>query len=291
MVLSSLEAGAAFFVLFPSFLGPKTDVKTLMSPAWEVTNVFLVFSAIGLLSFFSPALVDITTHLFVPLSLAAILIALRALSVMLLFYASAKHRFLKWLFFLTSFLTPLVLLSVIRFALVGGSQQSWMVTLSLGGLVLATIFWLSGTFFAFIEKAPLNQLSRLISLSSWAFLLFSVLLVLSLKQESRYLFANFGQFWLITILFFVSWSNATLRRSTEHAKVGFVSALLSMIILFLGLGLLHYPYIIYPDVTLASSFVGSDTFAVLIVGFVIGMVFVLPGLYLLYGLILGGFER
>lgn len=290
MTLTSLEAGAAFFLLFPHILGPKTDIKTLMSPAWEVTNVFLVFTVVGLLSFFPPALVFLTTHLFVVFSIAAIVIAIRALAVMLLFYGQSERQLWRWLFFVCSCLIPLLLLSVITLSLLGPTQASFGVYLSLAGVSLAVIFWLSSSFFAFFEKTATPELGQLNTVSGWAFLGFSGLTIFILHGFASYLFANSVVGMSMGILLVLAWLVSALARTLARAKWAFMTAVLTVLLLVMGLSILHLPYIIYPDITLASSFVGQSTFSVLIIGFVIGMIFVLPGLYLLYGLILGWFE-
>src|SRR5579872_1834986 len=119
MILSSIEFGTSFFQLNPNILIDDTILKKYIQPVWEVTNVFLVFAIVSIFTFFPGATYYLGTNLLVPISLGLTVLGLRGLFLMIIYYKDSKKHIIKFLFFLTSFIAPVLLSNIFIYFLTG----------------------------------------------------------------------------------------------------------------------------------------------------------------------------
>jgi len=68
----------------------------------------------------------------------------------------------------------------------------------------------------------------------------------------------------------------------RHYRLARAMAISQIVLLLLGWGLAHYPYLIYPDMTLADVAAPKATLRFVLIAVPIGAVFLVPSLWLLF---------
>ena len=286
ILLSSIEFGSSFFTLFPELIKEKNIVKDYLNPVWETTSVFLVFSLTSLFACFPGATARWGTDLFTITFLTLAIFGLRIICILFRQYSSVKSRFINILYFLLSFIIP-ILFSLIFLYFFTGSWKEYIKEPLYLWLALATltcILTIASTFFRAYKKNEL--LTKLARISGTLFLLTSTIFLIKISSALPYLFENNHiETWMACLM--ILWIFAILISETRKAYLSiFIFIVLYIGTLFWGLFLAHLPYIVYPNTTISSSITSLTSLSLIEWSFGIGMIILLPALFLLYKLFL-----
>lgn len=308
VIVASIDFGAGFFNAYSLVRGNdhilSKIIKRYLSPVWEITNVFLVFFFVGIVGFFPQTAYYYGTILLVPASVALILLSIRGSYYAFESYSGLRgHKGYALAYGISGLFIPAAL-SVILTISEGGfvkmlgdgpqldykalltSPLSWSIVV----LSIVAVLYISAVFLTwYAQKAGDQKASDLMRKYAliWAFpLLASALgIIIELKSlgnwhyvqmiDLSWLFAISGVLFLATV--WLLW-----------AKVKYGLAVILLIaqfaVAFFAYGISHYPYLLYPYLTIHDSFTNEAMATALVVAFVAGLVLLIPSLYLVFKL-------
>ncbi|WP_078554098.1 cytochrome d ubiquinol oxidase subunit II [Bacillus alkalicellulosilyticus] len=301
IILASIDFGAGFFQMTSSSTLKITS--RFLSPVWEVINVFLVFFIVGLVAFFPEASYYYGTILLIPGSIAIILLALRGSYFAFSLYGSKESNLYKRVYQITGLglaavLSAVLVISEGVFINSGAlhieallkSSLFWSMTL----FSMTSVIYISASFFtyySFIAKEDDSKRLFKKSVVGWGISSFvcAVFVVASLKLHNPVHYQNMLEIaWVFAIgVIALIWGIYFL--INQHYGRAFSCTLLQFAIFFFGYGHTHMPFLLYPNVTLHSSFTNEAMAPMLLTAFFIGLVILLPCMYLLFRLFL--FDR
>ncbi|MGM9951039.1 MAG: cytochrome d ubiquinol oxidase subunit II [Lysinibacillus sp.] len=308
VIVASIDFGAGFFNAYSLVRGNdhilSRIIKRYLSPVWEITNVFLVFFFVGIVGFFPQTAYYYGTVLLVPASVALILLSIRGSYYAFESYSGLRgHKGYALAYGVSGLFIPAAL-SVTLTISEGGfvtmqgdgpqldyealltSPLSWSIVV----LAVVAVLYISAVFLTwYAQKAGDQKASDLMRKYAliWALpLLASALgIIVELKSSGNWHYHQMmdlsWMFVLSGILFF-----ATVWLLWVKVKYGLAVILLmaQFAVAFFAYGISHYPYLLYPYLTIHDSFT-NDTMAIaLVVAFVAGLVLLIPSLYLVFKL-------
>lgn len=309
VTVASVDFGAGFFNAY-SLLTETQPILTkiiqrYLSPVWEVTNVFLVFFFVGIVGFFPKTAFYYGTTLLVPVSVAVILLGVRGSYYAFETYGARGHKGYAFLYGLTGLLLPASLSVVLTISeggfvsLVDGnpvldywalftSPLSWSIVV----LSIAAVLYISAVFLTWYahqardeEAAELMRKYALL----WAFP--TILTAGGIVYELR--FHNFQHFkhmldlwWLFALSLILFLGSVWLVWRRRNYGWAFVLLIGQFACAFYGYGFSHYPYLLYPHLTLYDSFTNEAMAIALIVALIAGLALLLPSIVLLLRLFL-----
>lgn len=308
VIIASIDFGAGFLHVYSDLIGKKRVidrvVKRYLSPVWEVTNVFLVFFFVGIVGFFPKTAYYYGSALLVPASISIILLAIRGSYYAFNAYGGGNPLY-KLLYGLTGLFIPASLAIVMPIS-EGGlvrvtetgvellygelfrSPYAWSVVL----LALTSILLISSTFLTYYARkagdVKAEKLLRGYALL-WSFPTLAAALVTSytLRFHNPVHFERMLSIvWVfaLSLLFFSAAVFLLYRR--KRYGVAFLFLMLQYGLAFFGYGFSHYPYLLYPHLTLYNGFTNETMAKALIVGFLFGIIVLIPALILLLRLFL-----
>lgn len=313
LIVASIDFGAGFFSYYSHISGKRHFIQNMieryLNPVWEVTNVFLVFFFVGFVGFFPDTAFYYGTALLVPGSIAIILLVLRGSYYAFNAYGSKRNGIYMLLYGASGLLIPASLSTVLTIS-EGGfmnvskdgkvtvlyknllqSGYSWAVVL----LALVSVLYISAMFLAYYaNKAndkPAFELVRKYALSwSAPTIVSSFLVFIAIKSHNAEHFARMVDLWWMFALSLVCFVVAVwFMWKRQKLGVAFVFVMLQFGFAFFGYGASHLPYILYPYLTIHENFT-NDTMALsLVIVFILGLLLLVPSLYLLMRLFL--FDR
>ncbi|MEK3808799.1 cytochrome d ubiquinol oxidase subunit II [Bacillus sp. FSL H8-0547] len=309
LIVASIDFGAGFFNYYSALTGRGPIVKKVinryLSPVWEVTNVFLIFFYIGLVGFFPSLAYYYGTALLVPGSIAIILIALRGSYYAFHHYGNRESLWYQFLYGATGLLIP-ASLSVVLTLSEGGfidvsgdevqlnyaelftSAYAWAVVF----LAIVSVLYISASFLTFYahkagDSSAFNLLRKYALFWSGPTILASLLVFVSLREHNPGHFQRMMDMsWLfgLSLLFFAG--AVYLIWKKKRLGVSFILVMLQFAAAFYGYGASHLPYVLYPYVTIYTSFTNDTMALALIFAFLAGLMLLVPSLYLLMRLFL-----
>ncbi|KEZ54375.1 cytochrome d ubiquinol oxidase subunit II [Metabacillus indicus] len=309
LIVASIDFGAGFFNYYSALTGRGPIVKKVinryLSPVWEVTNVFLIFFYIGLVGFFPSLAFYYGTALLVPGSIAIILIALRGSYYAFHHYGNRESLWYQFLYGATGLLIP-ASLSVVLTLSEGGfidvsgdevqlnyaelftSTYAWAVVF----LAIVSVLYISASFLTFYahkagDSSAFNLLRKYALFWSGPTILASLLVFVSLREHNPDHFQRMlDMSWLfgLSLLFFAG--AVYLIWKKKRLGVSFILVMLQFAAAFYGYGASHLPYVLYPYVTIYTSFTNDTMALALILAFIAGLMLLVPSLYLLMRLFL-----
>jgi cytochrome d ubiquinol oxidase subunit II len=286
IILSSIEFGSSFFTLFPKLIQSKNTINEYLNPVWETTNVFLVFALTSLFACFPGATARWGTDLFTITFITLAIFGVRVICILFRQYAQIKSRTIDIVYFLTSYLIP-ILFSLILLYFFTGSWLSHIKSPLYWWLALTTItciFTMSSAFFRAYKRNEL--LTQTVRASGTLFLFASTIFLVKISFDLPYLFTyNHIETWIASLM--ILWIFGILITETHKAYVWVFSFFCLFIgTLFWGLFIAHLPYIVYPSTTITSSITNISSLSLIEGSFIVGMLILLPALFLLYKLFL-----
>lgn len=305
VILGAIDFGAGFFILYAKLTSQENELKDVISrylnPVWEVTNVFLVFFFVGIVGFFPDTAYYFGSTLLLPVSIALILLTIRGS-----FYAFetyGKDSKLAWvaLYGISGLLIPAAFSTVLTISEGGfitktaqGVELKWFELLmspfawSVVFLCIISVLYISSAFLTvYAHKAKDRPAYKI--LRTWFLIWALPMLVicqftfLSLRQQNK---AHFdvatGQYWWLfglSILFFLI--AFALYYFEKNLEIGLIMVILQFASAFYGYGISKLPYILYPYVNMDKAVVNETMAFGLVVVFILGLLLLLPSLYLL----------
>lgn len=309
LIVASIDFGAGFFNYYSALTGSKHLIQGVidryLSPVWEVTNVFLIFFLVGIVGFFPDTAYYYGTALLVPGSIAIILIAIRGSYYAFNTYGAKENRVYLFLYGASGLFIPAALSTVLTiseggyivhegdrivflFGKLFTSPYSWSVVL----LALVSVLYISAMFLTYYadraHDRPALEIVRIYALG-WSIptILASLLVFFAIKQHNPVHFDRMISLtWMFVLSFLCFLGAVYLVWSRKRYGTAFILVMLQFALAFFGYGAGHYPYLLYPYLTLHDS-VTNDTMALsLIIVFILGLLLLIPSLYLLLRLFL-----
>jgi len=307
-VFACVDFGAGFLYLIARIRGRSAVVSDIVhqfqSPVWEVVNVLLVAVLVGLIGFFPGAALYYGTSLLIPGSIALILMVLRGTFIVFQHYQDEEPALMPFIHGISGLLIPAALVTVlplseggyvtmhqgvvaVHLALLVESPMLWAFVL----LALATVGYFSTMYMAYYAKKhsdhPAEQFFRSIALFTGppAFF-FAGLAAISMHNEAHIHFLRMLHWWPVftfSALLFLLAGRLVYERRYGTA---FVAAILQYMLVVGTYGWTHLPYLMYPYLTLENGFTSAPMFYALLITFGVGLLLLLPGLWLFYRMFL-----
>lgn len=309
VIVASIDFGAGFFNAY-SLLTNRSHIlteiiKRYLSPVWEVTNVFLVFFFVGIVGFFPQTAFYYGTILLVPVSISLILLSIRGSYYAFEAYGSAGHKGYAFAYGAAGLLIP-ASLSVVFTISEGGfvdmvngqpvldywklytSPLSWSIVL----LSIASVLYISAVFLTWYawkaQDLDASNLMRKYALI-WAvpLIVTAIGIIVEMRGHNLEHYESMIELWpmfaLSGILFLF-----TLWLIWQKRSYGFsvILLILQFAFAFFAYGFSHYPYLLYPHLTVHTGFTNQEMAIALVIVFVLGLCLLLPSLYLLFKLFL-----
>ena len=217
----------------------------------------MVFFLVAVITIFPGAIFDLGTNLLLVVFTAFAIFAVRIVCMLYIFYAEKENLIIDWLWLFTSFAGPIVFsLSYIYLLLGHWTDMVFsQMYFAIAGIVSCTIILISSTFLKFYTAQKNNlSLDGLIKVCFALYTLFIVLFLQTLVNNAAYLFNNYvGTLLFLELLFLVVLLFAYLIHTTKRF-LQFICACSIVAVLFLGVAMLHLPYILFPTRTIFNSF-------------------------------------
>ena len=272
-----------------------------LSPLWEVTNVFLVLFAVALVWIFPKAALVYGNLLLLPGSLILICLTLRTVMMVYAHVVNRFRRALRIVSGITGILIPALLVNV--FPLSNGgfitmTSGDWQINFhTFVGSWNVYHFVLLGLFSElFISAVFLSDYARL-SGDQEAFLqyrkhalwlgpitiVFAILIPFTLPvhalwmgnsiQMQKWWFIFSGILFLLMMYFLIT---STLNKM-RNMRLAAIALALQYLFALWAYGKAHYPYLLYPILTVQNSFTDPTMFKNVMIVLIIGIALLLPG--------------
>ncbi|AXI00051.1 cytochrome d ubiquinol oxidase subunit II [Sporosarcina sp. PTS2304] len=304
ILVGAIDFGAGFFNAYSVWRGKErvltNVIQRYLSPVWEVTNVFLVFFFVGMIGFFPKTAFYYGTTLLVPVSFGIILLAIRGSYYAFETYGARGHKGYSFAYGIAGLLLPASLSIVLTISeggfveLIDGqpvldywklftSPLTWAIVV----LSLAATLYISAAFLTWyankagdVEATDLLRKYALI----WALptIITAAGIIVELRRHNPLHYENIQRFWPLFLLSFVLFLG-TVFLIWKRRQYGLAFGLLAgqFVFAFFGYGASHYPYLLYPYLTIYDSFTNPAMAIALVVAFVFGLLLLIPSLYLL----------
>ncbi len=283
-IFSSIEFGSSIFAVFPNLLPEKDTIREYLNPIWETTSVFLVFSLTSMFACFPGATSRWGTDLFTITFTTLIIFSVRIICILFKQYSDVKSKTIDVIYFLTSFIVP-ILFALIFLYFFTGSWVLYIKTSLYFWLSFSTIAYIATMTLAFFRVYKKNvRLTKFLRLSGTLFFLSATFFLITIARDLPYLFVNNNiEAWIAGIMLFCI-AAVLITEVVDAYAWSFVFLCACMATFFWGLFIAHLPYIVYPTTTLVSSITNSTSLTLIEWSFAVGMIILLPALFLLYKL-------
>ncbi|WP_085991409.1 cytochrome d ubiquinol oxidase subunit II [Oceanobacillus senegalensis] len=309
IIVGSVDYGAGFFNAY-SIITKKEHIlsriiQRYLSPVWEVTNVFFVFFFVGIVGFFPQTAYFFGTIFLIPGSIALILLALRGSYYAFETYGSRGHKGYALMYGATGLLIPASLSIVLTISeggfvsIVDGNPvlDYWALftsplTWSIVILSIVAVLYISAVFLTWYasktEDKEATELMRKYTLI-WSVPLIitagGIVYELSFHNQEHFnrIIDVWWLFGLSSLLWLATAGLIWLRKSYGMAVWLMIG---QFALAFYGYGVTHYPYLLYPHLTIYEGFTNEAMAISLVVVFILGFALLIPSLYLLVKLFL-----
>ena len=307
-VLGGADFGGGIWDLFargPRKQEQRAAIADAMGPVWEANHVWLIFVIVLLFSGFPAAYGALSIGLFLPFHIVLLGIIMRGAAFVFRAYSpraaggTPGPQARRWgaIFGAASVVTP-VLLGMCLGAVSSGAMRveagtvhflstPWLapVALAIGALALALCAYLAAVFLTIETEGALQEDFRTRALlAGTAVVVLSAGLVPLLRTEATHLWEGLvrgpGLVALVPGIIAALLSGWALR--ARRYRLARVAAVIQIGCLVLGWAAAQYPYIIYPDVTLANAAGPRSTLLFILYSTPVGMALLLPSLWYLF---------
>jgi len=309
IIVASIDFGAGFFSAYSEISGKRhlihKIIQRYLSPVWEVTNVFLVFFFVGIVGFFPKTAHYYGSILLVPASIAIILLAIRGSYYAFNTYGNKENKWYLFIYGLTGAFIPASLSIVLTiseggFVDMNGAQlillykrlflspMTWSIVL----LSITSVLFISATFLTYYahqagDGAARNLLRKYALAWSVPNILSALLIIIQLRRHNPLHFQNMlDDLWLFVLSFACFTIAVVLLINKRHLGWSVIAMLLQYAFAFYAYGVSHYPYLLYPFLTIYDGFTNESMAWALIIAFIAGLLLLIPSLILLFKLFL-----
>lgn len=309
VIVASVDFGAGFFNAYSLFRGNQhiltKIIQRYLSPVWEVTNVFLVFFFVGIIGFFPKTAYYYGTSLLVPVSIGIVLLAIRGAYYAFTTYGGLKHKRYTYLYGLTGLFIPASLSIVLTISEGGFVTETasgieldyWALftsplTWSIVVLSLTAVLYISAVFLTwYANKAQDKSATELLRKYALTWSVPSIVtatgIIVELKDHNPEHYSRLMDLWWLFAISFLLFAG-TVYLISKRKSYGMAFGLLTgqFFVAFFAYGISHYPYLLYPYLSIYDSFTNEAMAIALIIAFLGGLGLLLPSLYLLLRLFL-----
>lgn len=309
IMVGSIDFGAGFFNAYSLLTGKKhiltPIIQRYLSPVWEVTNVFLVFFFVGIVGFFPKTAYYFGTILLVPASIAIILLAIRGSYYAFETYGARGHKGYSLMYGAASLFIP-ASLSIVLTISEGGfvsladnrpvldywrlftSPLTWSIVV----LSLAAVLYISAVFLTWYatktgDQRASNLMRKYALICAGPTIITATGIIYELRGHNP---EHYGRlldvWWMFGLSFLLFLGTVWLLWRRKNYGWAFVLLAGQFMLAFYGYGFSHYPYLLYPHLTLYDSFTNPAMAISLIVVFILGLGLLIPSLILLLRLFL-----
>lgn len=288
-ILFSIECGAALFMLEPELVGGEKVVRSYINPAWETTNVFLIFALLWLIAFF-PGAVPIWGHaLITPFLIFLAIMGIRSIGMLYVFYKEGRSHAMKLMLLASSFAAPMALAGGIApFFMTGGIQL--LPAISLACLAFASALFIACSFFNYLaSRNPGRRKESLTLLVRFSMIIFLAVLFLSLSlltDTVPHIAPGIASSLIVIFVLAILNLISIFTDGKRYAAGRFLLAIALFGSAFFGIMLSQLPYVIYPTMTIFSAFTDPASAKIMLTALCVAGAIVLPSLWLLYHLVL-----
>lgn len=309
IIIASIDFGAGFFNAYSTVRGKQhiltKIIQRYLSPVWEVTNVFLVFFFVGMVGFFPKTAYYYGTLLLVPASFAIILIAIRGSYYAFTTYGGLKHKRYVILYGLSGLFIP-ASLSIVLTISEGGfvkmedsgpvldywvlftSPLSWSIVV----LSLTAVLYISAVFLTWYanqakDEAAMNLMRKYALIWAAPSIISATGIIVEMRIHNPVHYQRLVDLWWMfafSVIFFIGTVYLLWKRKFYGTAFWLLIGQFSFA--FLAYGISHYPYLLYPYLSIYDSFTNETMATALIIAFIAGLGLLLPSLYLLLKLFL-----
>jgi len=309
VIVASIDFGAGFFNAYSVYAGKKhiltNIIQIYLSPVWEVTNVFLVFFFVGMVGFFPKTAFYYGTILLVPASISILLLAIRGSYYAFETYGSRGHKGYAFMYGLSGLFIPASLSIVLTISeggfvsIVDGNPVlnywelfSSPLTWSIVVLSLAAVLYISAVFLTwYAHKARDTKATELMRKYAllWAFptIVTAGGIIVELRFHNP---EHYGRilnlWWMFALSFLMFIGTVWLIWNRKHYGRAFGLLTGQFALAFYAYGFSHFPYLLYPHLTIYDGFTNKAMAISLIAAFIAGLCLLIPSLYLLLRLFL-----
>jgi cytochrome bd ubiquinol oxidase subunit II len=298
VLLGGADYGGGIWDLLAS--GPRRReqralIEAAIGPIWEANHVWLILVVVLLFTGFPAAFARISIGLFVPLVLLLAGIVLRGAAFTFRTYDDPSDRVqARWglVFSGSSVLAPVVLGVVVGAVASGRVSQedplAWLAPFPVAvGVFAAALFaYLAATYLAVEAEGALRDDFRRRAVGAGIAVFLGAALAAALSvREAPLVFAGLtARTWSLPLhvatgaaALLAFW--ALLRGRVRLARA---AAVIQSALIVLGWGAAQRPYLVVPDLTLASAAAPRETLVPLLWALAAGAAFLFPALYLLF---------
>ncbi len=309
VIIASIDFGAGFFNAFTIVTRKNHIVNSViqryLSPVWEITNVFLIFFFVGMIGFFPKTAYYYGTVLLIPISISIILLVLRGSYYAFGTYGSKGkvHIGYTLMYGVTGILIPASLSTAFIV-----SQGGFIIETASGGILLdywalftspfawsivvlslVSVLFISSSFLAYYssvaeDNKALALFRRYTLFWSFPAILTAMGIIIEMRWHNESHFEGILSLWwvfaLSTVCFLLSLGLLIKRRYGWS----FIFIVLQFAFAFYAYGLSRYPYLLYPYLTIHDGFTNKTMAYSLVVVFILGLLLLIPSLYLVFKL-------
>ncbi|MDT8860868.1 cytochrome d ubiquinol oxidase subunit II [Alkalihalobacillus sp. MEB130] len=307
VIVASIDFGAGFFnastIVTKKHHIVNTVIQRYLSPVWEITNVFLVFFFVGMIGFFPQTAYYFGTVLLIPISISIILLALRGSYYAFGTYGTKGHVGYTLMYGVTGVLIPASLSTAlivsqggfIRETVSGRIELDYVALFtspfawSIVVLSLVSVLFISASFLAYYSSvAQDTEALKLFRKYTWIWSFPTIVTALGIIIEMRWhnpahYEGLISLWWVFALSFLCFVVSLWLLKKGSYGK-SFIFVVLQFALAFYAYGVSRYPYLLYPYLTIYDSFTNETMAYSLIVVFILGLMLLIPSLYLVFKL-------
>lgn len=308
VIVASIDFGAGFFNAYSLLTGKNhilsKTIKRYLSPVWEITNVFLVFFFVGIVGFFPQTAYYYGTILLVPASVALILLAIRGSYYAFESYSGLRgHKGYATAYGLAGLFIPASLSVVLTISEGGfvtmtdvGPQLDYLILFtsplawSIVVLSVTAVLYISAVFLTwYANKAGDFEASLLMRkyalIWSLPLIISAFGIIVELRRIGNWHYANMLDLsWLFVVSGILFLATTWLLWREMKYGLAVVIMIFQFATAFFAYGISHYPYLLYPYLTIYDSFTNEAMAIALVVAFIAGLFLLIPSMYLVFKL-------
>ena len=309
ILIGAIDFGAGFFNAYSRLTGRQriltNIIQRYLSPVWEVTNVFLVFFFVGIIGFFPKTAFYYGTTLLVPVSIGVILLAIRGSYYAFETYGARGHKGYSFMYGVAGILIPASLSIVLTISeggfveMVDGNPvlDYWVLftsplTWAIVVLSIAATLYISAVFLTwYANKARDVEATKLLRKYALIWALPTMItaggIIVELRNHNPEHYSNIQNFWPMFLISFIMFVGTVwLLWQRRRYGLAFILLMGQFAFAFFGYGASHYPYLLYPYLTIYDSFTNPAMAISLVVVFIMGLGLLIPSIILLMRLFL-----
>lgn len=311
LVLYALTGGADFGGGFWNLLsrgprgpGQRRLVAHAIGPVWETNHIWIIIAVVYLFAGFPSAYALVSTWLFVPVHLMLTGIILRGAAFAMHSYRLHEEEGAPmdgWgvLFAASSLLTPILLGVIVgsismgtpavpaRHVLEDAGRWISLFPFSVGLLTLALFALLAAAYLVLETDDPeLSEDFRLRALFAWGatVVLAPAALFLAAREAPAFHRSLVGSAWSPALLAAAAFAAAGtfLSLRARRARPARACAAALAVLILAGWGLAQFPFIVRPDLSIASAAAPRETIRLVLEATAAGAVFLFPAIFILF---------